>query len=461
MAIAFFVIALISIRMTETDLLSEKITTMSMKTGELSNEVSQDLALGNSHSLYNKIIEHGQELSCRIIVVNEAAVVQMDSFSALNGSVVESRELLEVLTGTKADSYGYHQITDETETPFWAVYFASAIIRDSKIIGAVLVSQSIQDIVSKTQATAQGYLMIFVAAMLIIVILSYYLTNHISRPIDDLRNASIKIAHGDYKARVLPLGNNELTELAKAFNTMSRRLQNVDKQRNQFVSNASHELKTPLASMKILVESLLYQDSQIDPGVLKDFLGDIDKELDRLTNLINDLLYITKMDDETDVIEVENVDLGDLISQIVMMLIPIAEKKNISLDLIENKKVHAECNAVMVRQAISNLTDNAIKYTKEGGKITVTISEDEENAFVAIRDTGVGIDRDDLQHIFERFYRVDKARSRLSGGTGLGLNIAHSIAVIHGGKINVKSRLGQGSEFTFIIPKIYSKGKTV
>lgn len=457
MAVAFSVITLLAMRITENSLLVTRINTMSMHTGELSNEMAQDFFLGNANTLYKTALENGQELSCRILVVNKAGVVQVDSFSALNGTMLSTRELREVLTETKADAYGYHQISKDTDKPFWAIYYTSAIIRNSETIGAVIISQSVQDIVIKAQETAKQYLMIFGIAMLIIAILSYYLTNHISRPIEDLRNASLQIAHGDYKARVLPLGNNELTELAKAFNTMSRRLQNVDKQRNQFVSNASHELKTPLSSMKILIESLLYQDSEIDPSVLKDFLGDIDKEIDRLTNLINDLLYITKMDAETDVIEVSEVDLDDLISQILMMLMPIAEKKGISIEFFERDKVRAECNAVMVRQAISNLVDNGIKYTKPGGRILVRISQDESNAFISVKDNGVGIDKDDLQHIFERFYRVDKARSRLSGGTGLGLNIVNSIAVTHGGRVSVKSSIGEGSEFTFIIPKKYKK----
>ncbi len=454
-AVAFVIITLLSVRITENNLLATKISNISQETGQLSVDIAQDFSTGNANSLYNEALMKSQKLSCRVIFVDKAGVVQIDSFSTMNAMRLDTRETREVLTGSKSDSYGYHRIKNGEDKSFWAMYYASAIIKDSQIIGAVIISESIQDVFDATQETAKNYLMIYTTALIIMAVLSYYLTNHISKPIEELREASLAIAHGDYKARVLPRGKNELTELAKAFNTMSRRLQNIDMQRNQFVSNASHELKTPLASMKILIESLLYQDSDIEPDILKDFLGDVNKELDRLTNLINDLLYITKIDAETDVIEVEEVDITDLVAQISIMLAPIAESKGIEIKLEESGGIIAECNATMIRQAISNLCDNAVKYTKSGGSVTIKTYENNEWVFIAIKDTGVGITREDISHLFERFYRVDKARSRQSGGTGLGLNIAYSIAQIHGGGIKVNSKIGEGSEFCFYIPKVY------
>ncbi len=458
-ALAFTITAFISARLTEENLLTTRISEMSQVTSRFSNEIADDLSESNASNLYNASIEYGQEHSCRIVIVNKAGIVQVDSFSKLNTMKISSREAIEVLTGSKADSLGYHRLEDDRGNSFWAVYFASAVIKNTDTIGAVIISQSLQDIIEKTQAATKNYLLIFSIITAIIVILSYYLTNHISRPIDELRRASLQIAGGDYKTRVLPKGNNEITELAETFNIMSRRLQNVDKQRNQFVSNASHELKTPLASIKLFVESLIYQDSELSQEVMRDFLKEIDNEVDRLTNLVNDMLYLTKIDAETDIIDVENVDIGNLISQILVMLQPIAAKKNIELEMEQISEAYAECNPVMIRQAISNLVDNAVKYTNDGGNVKVSVDTDDTSVYIKVKDNGVGIAKEHIQHLFDRFYRVDKARSRSSGGTGLGLDIANTIAVIHGGKIEVRSELGVGTEFTFILPKTYSKKK--
>ena len=232
---------------------------------------------------------------------------------------------------------------------------------------------------------------------------------------------------------------------------MASQLENVDKQRSEFVSNASHELKTPLTSMKILTESILYQND-IEESVYKEFLSDINMEIDRLTHLINDLLMLTKLEDTERVTHFSQNDLTDLTVRTVKLLNPIAEQKHIKLSIKTAGEVTCDCEPISLRQAINNLVDNAIKYTPEGGFVKVTVLAGRGNAYISVRDTGEGIPAADIDNIFDRFYRVDKARSRESGGSGLGLHIVKRIISNHGGRITVKSTPGHGSRFTVSIP---------
>ena len=295
------------------------------------------------------------------------------------------------------------------------------------------------------------YYLIFIFTTLVIIVLAYVFTNHISKPLEELRESALEVGSGKFDKRVTVKGNNEISELGRAFNYMTDRLENIDKQRNEFVSNASHELKTPMTSMKILIESLLYQEG-ISEEVYKDFLGDINAEIDRLTLLINDLLLMTKIETERDGVPMQVTSLNLLVAKTVSFLKPIAAKKDIVVQLHLPDEVFIDCEPVRLRQAVNNLVDNAIKYTPSGGKVDVTVSTEGGNAIVTVEDTGEGIGEEDLKHVFERFYRVDKARSRETGGTGLGLHIVQRIALLHNGRIEVKSEKGVGSVFQLIVP---------
>ena len=205
-----------------------------------------------------------------------------------------------------------------------------------------------------------------------------------------------------------------------------------------------------MTSIKILTESLLYQDG-VDEDVYKDFLGDINQEIDRLTTLINDLLQMTRIENDVGRMQAETASITELTAKAVDLLMPIAAKKNISLSM-EGKQVTAECDPLRLRQAINNLIDNAIKYTPEGGKVSVKVAENGGLVTVTVADNGVGMDEVHLGKIFDRFYRVDKARARETGGTGLGLHIVQRIAHLHGGRVEVESKPGEGSTFRFIFP---------
>ena len=220
-----------------------------------------------------------------------------------------------------------------------------------------------------------------------------------------------------------------------------------DKQK-QFAADASHELRTPLAVLMSSAELLLADKSIQDP-FLRQVLEDVKSEVKKMTNLVSDLLMVARSDNNALKMKIQRVDLSEILSQVVRTMTPIAEKKNIRLAGENFSKIVINADEQKIKQLVIILVDNAIKYTLDGGKVVVRLEEfDLQHAIFSVMDSGIGIAEEDLDKVFERFYRVDKARSREMGGNGLGLAIAAEIVKIHDGKISVASKLGEGTKFT-------------
>ena len=232
---------------------------------------------------------------------------------------------------------------------------------------------------------------------------------------------------------------------------MREKLETLDQSRNQFVSNASHELKTPLATMKIMIESLIYQPD-MDKNLRTEFMTDINNEIDRLSAIVSDLLTLVQMDSQNVKLTRENLSIAQLIKENAHRLQPIANQKGqkIVLQLQDSCDIYADKSKL--NQVIYNLMENAVKYTQASGVIRVTLQRQGRNAIFRVSDNGPGIPKENLPHIFDRFYRVDKARSREKGGTGLGLSIVHQLVLLHGGSINVESEEGRGATFIVELP---------
>ena len=262
--------------------------------------------------------------------------------------------------------------------------------------------------------------------------------------------ASIRyIREGDYSHKVRLRGRDEMRALADEFNEMADRVQESERRKRQFVSDASHELKTPLASIKLLSDSILQND--MDTQTMREFVGDIGGEADRLTRLSQKLLSLSKVDSDF-MGDMTLEDLGETASRVVKMLTPLAQHQDVTI-LNDTKPGHQ----VLVMeddlyQIIFNLTENAIKYNKPGGTVRLSISRLEDDLTLTVADTGVGIPGEAQGSIFERFFRVDKARSRQAGGSGLGLSIVHDMVIRNNGTITVESELGQGSRFMLTLP---------
>ena len=313
-----------------------------------------------------------------------------------------------------------------------AVFGADYVLRDLKSLAAKLT-------------------IVACAVLVLSVVLGFIITRSYTRPVKDLSEAIGQLSSGDFSVRVKEEGNNEFTDLSRAFNEMTGRMEMLDRSRNQFVSNASHELKTPLATIKIMVQTLLYQEVY-DESMSKEFLGDVDKEVDRLSAVVSDLLTLVGMDSGESKLNMEEFSLSDMIKEDVKRLSPLARERGIEMELSVAAQIDVCGDRIKLDQVFYNLIDNAIKYTPRGEGIRVELVRQNKNAVVRVKDNGIGIPESDLKHIFDRFYRVDKARSRETGGTGLGLSIAKQIILAHGGTINVTSKLDEGSTFTVHLP---------
>ena len=247
----------------------------------------------------------------------------------------------------------------------------------------------------------------------------------------------------------------ETKEMSAAVSQAFTKLREVDNSRQEFVSNVSHELKTPITSIRVLADSLMsMEDAPVE--LYREFMIDISDEIDRESKIIDDLLTLVKMDKSANqVMNISQVNVGSLLELVLKRMRPIAKKRNVELTLETIREVTAEVDEVKLSQALNNLVENAVKYNREDGWVRVTLDADHKFFTVRVADSGIGIPEEFQTRIFERFYRVDKARSRETGGTGLGLAITKNVVQMHHGTIQVQSVEGEGTVFTVQIPLTY------
>ncbi len=246
----------------------------------------------------------------------------------------------------------------------------------------------------------------------------------------------------------------ETRQIAESVSTTIETLRTVDQSRQEFVSNVSHELKTPITSIRVLADSLMSMDNP-PPELYREFMEDISREIDREAKIIDDLLALVRMDRSSPNLEIRSVSINEMISQILKRLRPIAKERNIELVFESAREVKADVDEVKLSLAITNLVENAIKYNREEGWVRVNLDADHKFFYLKVSDNGIGIPEEFQSHVFERFYRVDKARSRETGGSGLGLSITKNIVLLHQGAIRLKSAEGEGTTFTVRIPLNY------
>ena len=284
---------------------------------------------------------------------------------------------------------------------------------------------------------------------LAVITFSLFYSRRFSKRLQRIMASMRIIQDGDYTHRVDVGGRDELTFLGDEFNDLTERLQTSERKRAQFVSDASHELKTPLASIKLLTDSILQNDMDLE--TIREFVEDIGNEADRLTRMSNKLLSLARIESQVDS-DCEIVTMRPTVEKVIRMLSATAEKNRITMDV----EIRQDCPILILEddlyQIAFNLAENGIKYNVPGGHLTIILDRQEDNALLIVSDTGVGIPEDAIAHVFERFYRVDKARSRQSGGSGLGLAIVRNMVERNHGTIHVQSTPGSGSTFTVSFP---------
>ncbi len=259
------------------------------------------------------------------------------------------------------------------------------------------------------------------------------------------------VGEGEYGHRLQPVGRDEMAQLAGEFNNLTDRLQTTEEVRRRFVSDASHELKTPLASIRLLADSILQTD-EMDPDMVRDFVGDIGSEAERLTRITEHLLSLSRLD-SLPAGERWAVDAAQVTERTAALLQPVADAAGVTVEQSLKPGCLILCTEDDLSQICFNLVENAIKYNFRGGKVFVAVYRDGDQVLLEVGDTGVGIPEDDLPKVFNRFYRVDKARSRAAGGTGLGLSIVRDTARRHNGWVTARPRNPEGSLFTVGFPK--------
>ena len=428
----------------------------------LAEAFSDYLVAFDARDMYDAARETARAQQSRVLVLDALCVVQVDTASELNGQRFITAEIDSVLKGSDGD-YGFYDAQSSTSA-YWlraalngfsgassmTGVYASPIKSGGKRIGVVVYISQVQEIYESLrdiQIRIISWMAIVATAVLLINAL---VLRTITRPIGELNEGISRMSKGDLSARVRVRGNNEFAGLARAFNSMSERLEQLDKSRSQFVSNASHELKTPLSTMKILIETLMYQDPP-DPAMTKEFLTDANKEIDRLDRIVSDLLTLVNIDNGMK-LNLAELDIGNLLQEQVKRLAPLARENGVELECTLKETLEVNGDALKLQQVLYNIIDNAIKYTPRGGEVHCTLTRSGRRAVIRVTDTGVGIPAEDLPHIFDRFYRVDKARSRETGGTGLGLSIVKQFVLLHGGTIDAKSAPGKGSTFIIELP---------
>ena len=263
------------------------------------------------------------------------------------------------------------------------------------------------------------------------------------------------IAAGHEDESIEETGFLEVRSIVQRFNEILGRMQTLEDSRQEFVSNVSHELKTPMTSMKVLADSLIQQGDQVPAELYREFMQDIVTEIDRESKIIEDLLSLVKMDKSAAVMNISSVNVNEMLEIVLKRLKPIAQKKNVELLFESFRPVVAEIDEVKFTLVISNLVENAIKYNVSDGWVHVSLNADYQYFYVRVEDSGIGIPKESQDLVFDRFYRVDKARSRQTGGTGLGLAIVQNIVLLHHGTIKLHSEEGTGTTFTVRIPLNY------
>ena len=284
------------------------------------------------------------------------------------------------------------------------------------------------------------------------VVFSKALTRRIALLLDAIRT----VREGEYSHRVSVKGGDELSRLADEFNELTGRLQTTEEVRRRFVSDASHELKTPLASIRLLTDSILQAD-HMDSDTAREFLTDIGDEAERLTRITEKLLTLTRLDTARTV-EAAPVDVGVVVERVEHMLSPLAQAVEVTLELDLRPGCVIPATEDELYQVAFNLMENAVKYNLPGGRVFVTLRGSGSRVYLRVEDTGVGIPEEDLPKIFDRFYRVDKARSRAAGGTGLGLSIVWDTVRRYGGTVTVRRREPEGTCFEVIFPRWSEEG---
>ena len=410
-------------------------------------------------------------LEGRIIIVDSDYKIVKDTYTIEQNKYMMSTEVHDIMQGKNSSHY---ELIDQNQyAEIMVPILDSATVTSTiekngssasrmaananevkKAKGVIICIVSIHDLTeTDSYMQAQGRLL-YALFIFVALLISLFMAYLIPRPLKQLNRRLKQVSEGHLDEKIELESSTEITDLTDTLNQILSKIQVLENSRQEFVSNVSHELKTPITSMKVLADSLLAQED-VPAEMYREFMTDIAGEIDRENKIITDLLTLVRLDKQAEDLNIETVNINELLELLLKRIRPIAAKRNIEIVFESMREVLAEVDEVKLSLAFTNLIENAVKYNIDDGWVRVTLDADHRFFYVKVSDSGIGIPEESQEQVFERFYRVDKSHSREIGGTGLGLAITRNAILMHKGAINLYSRPGEGTTFTVRIPLAY------
>ena len=425
----------------------------------ISDYRSQEQSFVSSKRVINAELEMISSLyEGRVMIIDSNLKVVKDTYGISEGKTIISEEVIRCLQGSNTAHYDPEHGYIEMTTPIVDTTGSVNSNKNGQILGVMLTSISTDSIMTTMGILYRNSIILEILMLIAILVLAMVLSSVLTKPFNRVTEAFMNVKAGYSDEKISVPDYVETVHIVDAFNQVLERMKVLDDSRQEFVANVSHELKTPMTSIKVLADSLLMQENA--PAELyREFMEDIVSEIDRENQIITDLLALVKMDKKVQDLNIVSLNINDLTELILKRLRPLARKKDVEVVFESIRPVVAEVDEVKMTLIMTNLMENAIKYNKEHGWVKVTLDADHQYFMLTVSDSGLGIPEDSLAHIYERFYRVDKSHSREIGGTGLGLAITKSAVLMHRGSITVTSTEGEGTTFLVKIPLIYIENK--
>lgn len=389
----------------------------------------------------------------RYIITSSSGKVLLDSFDSYKGEdLSKNYEVLQALNGISASQLYSFDGGNES------IYYAAPIYMRSSIAGVLFISSSAESIRESQRDYRRNFISVSILIVAMAVLAGYQFSNSYISPVLEITDKIHKASQGKKPGNISVDGEDELSNLSVAFNTLLAQTTQADEVRKDFISNVSHELRTPITSMKIISDTLVQSPAE-SIEVYRDFMKDINREMDHLNAIIDNLLSLVTIEKDEFRLRPELFDISSVAKHRVENFRGQAAQKSISLVVEADESVFIWGDKTKIRQLIDNLVGNAIKYTNDGGYVRVKVDRIKNDVILRVIDNGIGISEEELPYVFDRFYMADSSRKRVRGSSGIGLAISKQIVALHMGVIEAKSELGVGSDFVVTIPIQKIKGK--
>ena len=448
--ITLFLMCVYNIGVLSENLYSEKEMKLYAKANMVSQTVSAVWDANDDRVMYLRI----EDITDRLLAgTNIRSVVTDNSYTVLYDNNREAnmtgkvfmREVLKCALDGEQKTSTFESDNGKTLT------VSVPIELGGEIIGGVYLAENVSAISKSIDAIRPSLALFSILLLFIIIIITVMISYVVTKPLGEFINVAKAVSKGDFSRRVTVKGSHEMEQMGQAFNFMCDELTELDEKRKNFVSDVSHELKTPMAGIKLLCDSLIAAENP-DMDTIREFLNDMSEEIDRLTRLINKLLTLTKLDSGTN-LNLSKVEINALAMGVLHSLQKLADEKDIALlpDL-KDEPIMINADYDKIYECVYNLVVNAIKYTPEGGHVAVRVNLEGPDCIIEVEDDGPGIPDSEKPKVFERFYRLDDSRARDTGGTGLGLAITKEAVLLHKGSIEVLDAEPNGSIFRITVP---------